>query len=131
MLSELFIIFFVFFSSSFPCAISHIQASFGISGGFSNENGKVKGGFNFNASMVFGNTRLEHSFKALSAWKKSIIHDPFHMTANWDGPDVCSYNGVFCAKALDDPNIDVVGGLDLTGGEIAGFVFCFFVFDFD
>ncbi|KAJ0935720.1 putative leucine-rich repeat domain superfamily [Helianthus annuus] len=34
--------------------------------------------------------------------------------------DVCSYNGVFCAKAPDDPNTMTVAGIDLNHGDIAG-----------
>ncbi|KAG6436254.1 hypothetical protein SASPL_101140 [Salvia splendens] len=66
------------------------------------------------------NQRLEGAYKALRALKKSIYSDPNGFTSNWEGPDVCSYKGVFCAKAMDDANIVVVAGVDLNRGDIAG-----------
>lgn len=59
------------------------------------------------------NPRLENAYRALSALKKAITSDPQNFTGNWKGTDVCSYNGVFCAKAPDDPKITTVGGLDM------------------
>ncbi|KAI3993105.1 hypothetical protein MKX01_009848 [Papaver californicum] len=41
-------------------------------------------------------------------------------SSNWYGPDVCSYNGVFCAPALDNPCIKTVAGIDLNHQNIAG-----------
>ncbi|KDO52192.1 hypothetical protein CISIN_1g035831mg, partial [Citrus sinensis] len=72
-------------------------------------------------NKTFANERLKKAYVALQAFKKSIYSDPFNTTANWvDNTDVCSYNGVFCAPALDDPNITVVAGIDLNGNDIAG-----------
>jgi len=36
------------------------------------------------------------------------------------GVDVCNYEGIFCAKALDDPNLHVLGGIDLNHANITG-----------
>jgi hypothetical protein len=35
---------------------------------------------------------------------------------------VCSYTGVFCAQALDDNSVTTVAGIDLNGGDIAGYL---------
>lgn len=70
--------------------------------------------------IKFANARLEKAYKALQSWKESIYSDPLNMTGNWVGADVCSYNGVFCAQALDDPTATVVAGVDLNHGDIAG-----------
>ncbi|KAK1418208.1 hypothetical protein QVD17_27351 [Tagetes erecta] len=80
--------------------------------------------FNFNieinARLVFPNIRLKKAYFALQEWKKEILSDPQSMLKNWDGVDVCSYTGVFCAKAPDDPYLMTVAGIDLNNGDIAG-----------
>ncbi|KAI4298415.1 hypothetical protein L6164_031978 [Bauhinia variegata] len=68
------------------------------------------------------NERLKPAYVALQAWKKAIYSDPSGITDNWVGPDVCSYNGVFCAPALDDPKVQVVAGIDLNNADIAGYL---------
>ncbi|KAJ7969400.1 Leucine-rich repeat family protein [Quillaja saponaria] len=75
-----------------------------------------------NIKETFANERLKRAYIALQAWKKAIYSDPFNTTANWVGPDVCSYNGVFCEEALDDPKLSVVAGVDLNHGDIAGYL---------
>ncbi|KAE9447233.1 hypothetical protein C3L33_20884, partial [Rhododendron williamsianum] len=70
--------------------------------------------------LKFENLRLKRAYKALQAWKNSIFSDPFNMTESWVGPDVCSYYGVFCSPALDDPSLTVVAGIDINHGDIAG-----------
>ncbi|KAG7037829.1 Pollen-specific leucine-rich repeat extensin-like protein 4, partial [Cucurbita argyrosperma subsp. argyrosperma] len=71
---------------------------------------------------TFPNSRLRRAFIALQAWKRSIYSDPLNTTANWVGADVCSYTGVFCTSALDDPNVQVVAGIDLNHADIAGYL---------
>ncbi|CAN7054053.1 unnamed protein product [Brassica oleracea var. botrytis] len=71
-------------------------------------------------SLKFENDRLKRAYIALQAWKKAIYSDPFKTTKNWVGPDVCSYNGVYCAESLDDPSLKVVAGVDLNHADIAG-----------
>ncbi|XP_021827189.1 leucine-rich repeat extensin-like protein 4 [Prunus avium] len=68
------------------------------------------------------NPRLHRAFLALQAWKRVIYSDPYNFTANWVGPSVCNYKGLFCAPAPDDPKIQVVAGIDLNKGDIAGFL---------
>jgi hypothetical protein len=62
------------------------------------------------------------AFKALQAWKKAITDDPEGITATWVGPDVCSYEGVFCSPPLDPElsYLEVVSGIDLNGGNLKG-----------
>ncbi|KAK9074030.1 hypothetical protein SSX86_006625 [Deinandra increscens subsp. villosa] len=76
--------------------------------------------FGINARLIFPNFRLKKAYFALQEWKKLIISDPENMINNWDGVDVCSYNGVFCEKAPDDPNLKTVAGIDLNHGNIEG-----------
>lgn len=66
------------------------------------------------------NPRLEKAYVALQALKHSITSDPKNLTADWLGPHVCNYTGVFCAPAPDDPDILTVAGLDLNHGQISG-----------
>ena len=68
------------------------------------------------------NPRLQQAYIALQAWKRVIYSDPNKFTSNWVGPSVCSYNGVYCSAALDDPKIKVVAGIDLNHVNIAGFL---------
>ncbi|KAM0051903.1 putative leucine-rich repeat-containing, plant-type, leucine-rich repeat domain superfamily [Helianthus debilis subsp. tardiflorus] len=70
--------------------------------------------------LHFPNFRLKKAYYALQEWKKVITSDPKGMTKNWDGIDVCSYNGVFCAKAPDAPNLSTVAVVDLNHGDIEG-----------
>ncbi|GFY89975.1 hypothetical protein Acr_07g0001720 [Actinidia rufa] len=63
--------------------------------------------------VTFANARLKKAYQALQSWKKAIFSDPFNMTGNWVGANVCAYNGVYCARALDDPTASVVAGVDL------------------
>jgi Leucine rich repeat/Leucine rich repeat N-terminal domain len=69
---------------------------------------------------ALNNPRLEKAYTALQALKHSITSDPKHFTANWCGPDVCSYKGVYCAPAPDEPCHQTVAGLDLNHASLAG-----------
>lgn len=75
-----------------------------------------------NGDRKFDNERLEKAYVALQALKNAVHSDPSNFTGNWVGRDVCGYNGVFCAPALDDPNLTVVAGIDLNGADIAAFL---------
>ena len=66
------------------------------------------------------NSRLEKAYVALQALKRAITDDPKNLTRNWCGPDVCSYYGVFCATAPDDPCARTVASVDLNHGDLAG-----------
>lgn len=76
--------------------------------------------FEVDVNIGFENSRLRQAYIGLQAWKKAVYSDPLNFTANWDGPDVCAYTGVFCAPALDDPKTIVVAGVDLNHADIAG-----------
>ncbi|KAF8660955.1 hypothetical protein HU200_057335 [Digitaria exilis] len=78
--------------------------------------------FDIHVDVTFGNPRLRRAYGALQAWRCAIYSDPKNFTGNWVGPDVCSYFGVTCANALDDPTTTVVDGVDLNGGDIAGYL---------
>ncbi|KAI5021350.1 hypothetical protein ZWY2020_055195 [Hordeum vulgare] len=71
---------------------------------------------------TFANGRLRRAYIGLQAWRKAFYSDPKNFTSNWVGTDVCSYNGVVCAQALDDANATVVAGIDLNGADIAGYL---------
>ncbi|KAL9686071.1 hypothetical protein QQ045_023526 [Rhodiola kirilowii] len=88
------------------------------------ENSDLPDNFEFqvNLSISFASPRLKRAYIGLHAWKKAVYSDTLNTTSNWDGPDVCSYNGVFCAPALDDPKINVVAGVDLNQADIAGYL---------
>ncbi|KAG0580956.1 hypothetical protein KC19_4G213000 [Ceratodon purpureus] len=62
------------------------------------------------------------AYKALQAWKKAITDDPEGVTETWVGPDVCSYEGVFCSPPLDPElsYLEVVSGIDLNGANLKG-----------
>ncbi|KAI5078508.1 hypothetical protein GOP47_0006179, partial [Adiantum capillus-veneris] len=72
--------------------------------------------------LDFDNDRLRDAYIALQAWKKVIFSDPANVTASWVGPDVCMYEGVFCAPALDDPCDETVAGIDLNHKDLAGYL---------
>ncbi|KAJ8557362.1 hypothetical protein K7X08_002987 [Anisodus acutangulus] len=74
-----------------------------------------------NASKLsFENPKLRDAYIALQSWKTAMFSDPFNFTANWTGPNVCSYGGVFCAPSLTDNATRVVAGIDLNHADIAG-----------
>uniref|UniRef100_A0A251UQ98 Cell wall hydroxyproline-rich glycoprotein n=1 Tax=Helianthus annuus TaxID=4232 RepID=A0A251UQ98_HELAN len=73
-------------------------------------------------NLVFENPSLRKVYIALQAWKSAIFSDPFNFTANWTGPAVCSYGGVFCAPSLSNSSNRVVAGIDLNHGDIAGYL---------
>ncbi|KAK4382852.1 Leucine-rich repeat extensin-like protein 2 [Sesamum angolense] len=60
--------------------------------------------------------------KTQRAWNMPIFSDPFNFTANWTGPDVCSYGGVFCAASQSNSSVRVVAGIDLNHADIAGYL---------
>ncbi|KAF3943064.1 hypothetical protein CMV_030344, partial [Castanea mollissima] len=88
------------------------------------ENGDLPRDFEYEVDVVltFANERLRKAYIALQALKKAIYSDPLNTTGNWVGADVCAYNGVFCAPALDDPKLSVVAGVDLNHADIAGYL---------
>ena len=73
-----------------------------------------------NKQTADNNPRLQKAYVALQALKRSITEDPKNLTANWCGPDVCAYFGVYCTTAPDDPHSQTVAGLDLNHGDLAG-----------
>ncbi|KAI4389563.1 hypothetical protein MLD38_001778 [Melastoma candidum] len=68
------------------------------------------------------NRRLRDAYTALQAWKKAMSSDPYGVTENWVGPNVCDYKGVFCEQALDNPCQTVVAGIDLNHADISGYI---------
>lgn len=68
------------------------------------------------------NQRLQQAYIALQAWKRVIYSDPNNFTSNWIGPNVCSYHGIYCSSLPNSTNIQVVAGIDLNHGDIAGFL---------
>ncbi|GJN18957.1 hypothetical protein PR202_gb06178 [Eleusine coracana subsp. coracana] len=77
-------------------------------------------------SWSFPNPRLRAAYAALQAWKRTaIFSDPSNFTGNWVGPNVCAYNGVFCAPLPGSYGHDgdlVVAGIDLNHADIAGYL---------
>ncbi|CAI0444511.1 unnamed protein product [Linum tenue] len=71
-------------------------------------------------TLKFENPRLETAYFALQTWKQTILSDPYNRTANWVGPDVCNYTGIFCFPAPDNTSIQTVAGIDLNHADIAG-----------
>ncbi|KAM7503429.1 hypothetical protein LguiB_002333 [Lonicera macranthoides] len=68
------------------------------------------------------NTRLHQAYLALQAWKQVIYSDPSNFTSNWIGPSVCNYTGIYCTTHPNDTKTQVVAGIDLNHGDIAGFL---------
>ncbi|KAF7028366.1 hypothetical protein CFC21_040301, partial [Triticum aestivum] len=74
-------------------------------------------------SWQFPSRRIEDAYAALQTWKRhAIFSDPKNLTADWAGPDVCNYTGVFCAPLPSDPRVLAVAGVDLNHGDIAGYL---------
>ncbi|CAN1129096.1 Leucine-rich repeat extensin-like protein 6 [Linum perenne] len=73
-------------------------------------------------SIYIPNPRLMNAYIALQSWKLLIVSDPMGFTANWAGPNVCNYTGVYCSPAPDQPSIPTVAGIDLNHADIAGFL---------
>ncbi|RVW49771.1 Pollen-specific leucine-rich repeat extensin-like protein 4 [Vitis vinifera] len=88
------------------------------------EDGDLPDDFEYEIDLVvtFANSRLRRAYIALQAWKNAMYSDPFNTTGNWVGANVCAYNGVFCAPALDDSNLSVVAGVDINHADIAGYL---------
>ncbi|KAF7077999.1 hypothetical protein CFC21_082479, partial [Triticum aestivum] len=82
--------------------------------------------FDAPAGWPFPNPRLRAAYAALQAWKQTaIFSDPANFTANWQGPDVCRYNGVYCAPAPSAAYHGApltVAGIDLNHADIAGYI---------
>uniref|UniRef100_A0A7N0V2Z3 Cell wall hydroxyproline-rich glycoprotein n=1 Tax=Kalanchoe fedtschenkoi TaxID=63787 RepID=A0A7N0V2Z3_KALFE len=74
------------------------------------------------SNLTFENPSLRKAYIALQAWKDAILSDPFNFTASWNGADVCSYRGVFCAQSLKNKTERVVAGIDLNHADIAGYL---------
>ncbi|KAK6946171.1 Leucine-rich repeat [Dillenia turbinata] len=114
------------FVSTFALINVKALASFTVQSPFQSlpENGDLPKDFEDKGEVkyTFENKRLKTAYIALQAWKKAIYSDPQNFTGNWDGPDVCAYNGVFCAPALDGSHMTVVAGIDLNHGDIAGYL---------
>ncbi|GFP86407.1 pollen-specific leucine-rich repeat extensin-like protein 3 [Phtheirospermum japonicum] len=66
--------------------------------------------------------RLKEAHAALQAWKLVIYSDPLNFTANWHGPNVCNYSGIYCAPHPNDTSVLVVAGIDLNHCDIAGYL---------
>ncbi|KAL5671026.1 hypothetical protein ACJX0J_015332, partial [Zea mays] len=76
-------------------------------------------------SWRFPSRRLRDAYVALQTWKRqAIFSDPSNLTADWVGPGVCNYTGVYCAQLPSGPDRGAlaVAGVDLNHGDIAGFL---------
>ncbi|MCH96885.1 pollen-specific leucine-rich repeat extensin-like protein 1-like, partial [Trifolium medium] len=119
---------FVFFSSTsiLSHALSHEEASFIARRQLLHlqENEDLPENFadNYTTNLTFPNPGIKSAYIALQAWKNAIYSDPSNVTTNWVGPDVCSYQGVFCAPSLNDSKVEVVAGIDLNNADIAGYI---------
>ncbi|CAN1129089.1 Leucine-rich repeat extensin-like protein 6 [Linum perenne] len=51
-----------------------------------------------------------------------MTSDPRNFTSDWYGPNVCNYNGVYCAPAPGDPKTQTVAGIDLNHADISGYL---------
>lgn len=68
-------------------------------------------------------SKLSSAYAALQAWKSAITDDPLNITASWNGPNVCSYKGVFCSDSVDflgNPAGKVVAAIDLNHANLQG-----------
>ncbi|KAF8686964.1 hypothetical protein HU200_043243 [Digitaria exilis] len=66
--------------------------------------------------------RLQAAYAALQSWKRNaIFSDPYNFTSNWVGPNVCAYNGIYCAPHPTDGAL-AVAGIDLNHADIAGYL---------
>lgn len=75
-------------------------------------------------SWRFPSRRLRDAYVALQTWKRqAIFSDPSNLTADWVGPGVCNYTGVYCAPLPSGPDRGAlaVAGVDLNHGDIAGY----------
>ncbi|CAN7097310.1 unnamed protein product, partial [Brassica rapa subsp. narinosa] len=73
--------------------------------------------------LKFENPKLLEAYIALQSWKQTIFSDPFNFTATWNGSDVCSYNGIYCAPSPNSyPKTRVVAGIDLNHADMAGYL---------
>ncbi|TVU17194.1 hypothetical protein EJB05_33213, partial [Eragrostis curvula] len=77
-------------------------------------------------SWRFPNQRLRDAYVALQTWKQqAIFSDPKNFTADWVGPAVCNYTGVYCAalpRGAPGAGELSVAGVDLNHGDIAGWL---------
>ncbi|CAN6326860.1 unnamed protein product [Urochloa humidicola] len=77
-------------------------------------------------SWRFPSQRLRDAYVALQTWKQqAIFSDPRNFTADWVGPGICNYTGVFCAPVpRGQPGAGelAVAGIDLNHGDIAGYL---------
>ncbi|KAL5654044.1 hypothetical protein ACJX0J_033363, partial [Zea mays] len=78
-------------------------------------------------SWRFPSRRLRDAYVALQTWKRqAIFSDPNNLTADWVGPGVCNYTGVYCAPlpsgGTHRRGALAVAGVDLNHGDIAGFL---------
>ncbi|KAG9130168.1 hypothetical protein Leryth_018757 [Lithospermum erythrorhizon] len=119
-----FIILALVSLSSFSYALNHGEAAFIARRQLQTlpENGDIPDDLEstIQVPFTFENDRLRSAFIALQAWKKAIYSDPNNVTSNWNGPDVCSYNGTICAMSPDGRNEKTVAGIDLNSEDIAG-----------
>jgi hypothetical protein len=61
-------------------------------------------------------------YTTLLAWKRAtIFSDPSNFTSNWVSPNVCAYNGIYCAPRPSN-GVLVMVGIDLNHADIAGHI---------
>ncbi|KAK1266243.1 Pollen-specific leucine-rich repeat extensin-like protein 1 [Acorus gramineus] len=52
-------------------------------------------------------TTPSQSYTALQSFKSSITSDPTNLLSSWVGPNLCSYNGIFCSSTQTILSIDL------------------------
>ncbi|XP_010554947.1 PREDICTED: leucine-rich repeat extensin-like protein 2 [Tarenaya hassleriana] len=92
-----------------------------IVGGREEDDGNENDDIKLDPSLRFENPRLREAYVALQTWKQTISSDPFDFTGSWVGPNVCSYNGIFCAPLPSDKKTRVIAGIDPNHADMAGY----------
>jgi len=89
----------------------------GVGGGNSNQNPK---------SYESPTSKMDSAYTVLQAWKSAITDDPLKILDSWNGSNVCSYKGIFCANpengitSTSASTSVVLAGIDLNHANLQG-----------
>jgi len=88
-----------------------------VGGGNSNQNPK---------SYESPTSKMDVAYTVLQAWKSAITDDPLKILDSWNGSNVCSYKGIFCANpengitSTTASTSVVLAGIDLNHANLKG-----------
>lgn len=70
-------------------------------------------------TLQFADQRLAAVYPVIQSFKSIITSDPFNVTTNWVGSDICNYTGFYCSNPPDNQSAIALASIDFNGYQLS------------